>query len=266
MATDAPTILWTDLQVRESESDIYTKCSGLYHTHRVTQLGLISAAIQKIRPRLLCFEYDFPNLLGLRVLRQTKLACPSLPILMLTEHHSETLAVWAYRARVWDYLVKPVSIETMSERIDALLSLGRGPNVGGPRAILATDNPIPVEARFSNPSNGRQMTKPVATYIDAHYPENISLQFAAQLCGLGRFQFSRRFKSENGISFREFLIRYRIGKAREFLKNPHITVTDAAFAVGFNDLSFFSKVFRRYIGASPSLYCRKIRHPSRRVG
>ena len=40
---------------------------------------------------------------------------------MITEEHSESLAVWALRARVWDYLVKPVDLSYLLSRVDVLL-------------------------------------------------------------------------------------------------------------------------------------------------
>ena len=53
-----------------------------------------------------------------------KQAHPRLPILMLTLEHSESLAVWAFRARVWNYLVKPVSPAELAENLNALANLG----------------------------------------------------------------------------------------------------------------------------------------------
>ena len=71
---------------------------------------------------------------------------------------------------------------------------------------------------------------------------------------MGTFQFSRAFKREHGLTFREFLVRYRIDKARESLKNPRIRVLDSAFVAGFKDPSYFARLFKRYVGVPPSQY------------
>ena len=68
--------------------------------------------IAALKPDIICFDYDCPDVAGLNLLRQVKKDFPSVPILMLTEHNSEELAVWALRSRVWDYFVKPIDVES----------------------------------------------------------------------------------------------------------------------------------------------------------
>jgi len=77
---------------------------------------------------------------------------------------------------------------------------------------------------------------------------------AARLCDLSPFQFSRSFKKENGFTFRDFVVRVRIQRAAELIKQSKVSVTEAAFGVGFNDLSYFARMFRRQVGLSPSHY------------
>jgi DNA-binding NarL/FixJ family response regulator len=56
------------------------------------RLAAVPETIRKTSPKLLCFEYDYPELSGLRALQQAKRDHAGLPILMLTEYHSEALA------------------------------------------------------------------------------------------------------------------------------------------------------------------------------
>ena len=68
------------------------------------------------------------------------------------------------------------------------------------------------------------------------------------------FCFSRAFKSAFGITFKEYLLRFRIKEACRLLEKPDIPVTEVAYLSGFNDPSYFSKVFKRYVGLSPSAF------------
>jgi AraC-like DNA-binding protein len=68
------------------------------------------------------------------------------------------------------------------------------------------------------------------------------------------FQFSRQFKQTYGMTFQEFLIRRRMTEAVRLLKNPSASVTDVCYTVGFRDLSYFARTFRRYVGMTPSRY------------
>ncbi len=85
---------------------------------------------------------------------------------------------------------------------------------------------------------------------------------AAKLCDLSRFQFSRNFKKEQGLTFRDFVVRVRVERAAELMRqSPHLSVTEAAFVVGFNDVSHFSRMFRRQLGVLPSQFRRTETEP-----
>src|SRR6185437_10236015 len=69
---------------------------------------------------VLCFDFDYPDMSGLKLIPQAKRRWPSAPILMLTLQNSADLAVWALRSRVFDLLTKPINsreIERMLERV-----------------------------------------------------------------------------------------------------------------------------------------------------
>jgi AraC-like DNA-binding protein len=91
----------------------------------------------------------------------------------------------------------------------------------------------------------------------------VRLSTVAKLCDLSRCQFSRNFKKEQGRTFRDFVVQTRIQRAAELMRQPNaISVTEAAFGVGFNDLSYFSRMFRRQLGVTPSHYRRAEVEPS----
>jgi len=92
-----------------------------------------------------CFDMDYPDYNNLNLLRQTKIKLPQVPIIFLTLQHSETLAVWSFRSRVLDYLVKPISRGELHRSLQTLryvmdLRINQ-------RSRVLTDNlaPIPPE-------------------------------------------------------------------------------------------------------------------------
>jgi AraC-like DNA-binding protein len=93
-------------------------------------------------------------------------------------------------------------------------------------------------------------------FVAAHFHEKFPASAVATHCGLSRFQFSRAFHASFGITFREYLLRYRIRAACERLRGRPESVTAVAYAVGFHDGSYFARMFRRYIGMLPSQYAR----------
>ena len=93
-------------------------------------------------------------------------------------------------------------------------------------------------------------------FVDDHFHEKFPASAIASHCGLSRFQFSRSFHAAFGITFREYLLRYRVRAACERLLHADLPVTEIAYAVGFHDGSYFARMFRRYTGVLPSQYAR----------
>ena len=59
---------------------------------------------------------------------------------------------------------------------------------------------------------------------------------------------SRIFKQETGVTFNEYLNRVRVNKAKELLRRRELRMTDISLAVGYEDQSYFTKVFKRVAG------------------
>jgi AraC-like DNA-binding protein len=93
---------------------------------------------------------------------------------------------------------------------------------------------------------------PAVHFVESHLSEKITGEDMARLCSMSPFRYSREFKEAFGISFREYLVRLRLKEAARLLENPQARVAQVAYAVGFNDMSYFSRMFKRYFGVSPS--------------
>jgi AraC-like DNA-binding protein len=250
---DTRTLIWVDLRLRSSATDLCTTLPSTYHVRRIREPNAFPAAVTSLVPLAVFFEYDNPGPDQLEPLQRTRLAFPSLPVLMITVEHSEALAVWALRARVWDYLVMPVHALDICSRV-ALLA---GSLIGKVSRSVLPGRSVPEYVPPPKREEGaRSQTRllPALSFVEANYSEKISLRTVAGLCDLGPYQFSRAFKHAHGTTFREFLIVHRINKAIRMLEIPSASITDVAFAVGFNDLSHFAQMFRRYVGVCPSQY------------
>lgn len=97
-------------------------------------------------------------------------------------------------------------------------------------------------------------------FIEARYADAITLDDAAQAAFYSRCHFCRIFKEKTGRSFVAFLSEVRIGHAVELLSRSDMSITDIGFAVGFNDLSHFERVFRSLRKQSPKQYRQSAKH------
>jgi YesN/AraC family two-component response regulator len=216
----------------------------------------LPAFIEETNPHIICLDYDFPDRQSLLLLRQLRFDYPNIPIIMITTQHCESLAVWAFRTGVRDYLVKPLSTNTIIEVLDSLakLAIPATQNRRAPRQNIFIPPLLPNEFRHTSPDLQIQRTALAFCYVEAHFNEKIAEEDLATFCGMTVFVFSKVFRQENGMTFREFLLRYRIERAKELLRNPAITITDIAGLVGFSDASSFACIFQRYVGQKPSIY------------
>jgi AraC-like DNA-binding protein len=253
--------LWLDCCCSPQRLDLFRVADRLVDVHRISWPGEVLPAIRQRGPRFVCVEYDYPDQTRLRAIPLVRRNFPALPVLMLTEYHSEALSVWALRHRVWDYRVKPVTDETLSRLIGVLTDITPSTQ---PYAWHAGDFPsdlIAPSGHLRKPLVVAARTAPAVAYTSEHYGEVFTITTVARLCHLSESEFSRSFHREHGVSFRRFLLNYRIAKARDFLAEPHASVSQVAYAVGFNDLSHFGRMFRRAVGEPATRYHRRLTSP-----
>lgn len=98
----------------------------------------------------------------------------------------------------------------------------------------------------------------VATYVMAHYDHNITLDDIAGHIGMNRSAFCTFFKRNKGMTFTQFVTTYRLETAAELLISSQKQVSEICFAVGFNDLPHFIRVFTAAYGLSPTKYRKNI--------
>ncbi|CAM5497906.1 hypothetical protein SSTU70S_00648 [Stutzerimonas stutzeri] len=151
---------------------------------------------------MICMHYDRPDVLGLNQLQQVKRAAPSIPITMFTVQHSEELAVWAMRSRVWEYLTLPLSaaeLQRYRQALQQLCELRQQPE-GGNRKTPSEHFPdLPASIRLTADHQKHQSLARALHYIDQHLCENIDQRDLAQLCGMTPSRFSRLFKDVHGV-------------------------------------------------------------------
>lgn len=88
-------------------------------------------------------------------------------------------------------------------------------------------------------------------YIDKHYCEKITLDEVASAVYMSSNYFSSYFRKVTNIGFSEYVTRLRIKHARELLLDTERSVTDIAMECGFNNISNFYRLYKKYVGKSP---------------
>lgn len=100
----------------------------------------------------------------------------------------------------------------------------------------------------------KDTVKKAVKYIDEYYAEDITLGGIASKFNVESTYFSKVFKQETGTNLVQYIANKRIEKAMEFLRDSSIKNNEAAFLVGYDDYTYFNRVFKKIVGKSPREY------------
>lgn len=94
----------------------------------------------------------------------------------------------------------------------------------------------------------------VLDYIQERYAEHITIEQLCRLTNSSRSYLSKRFHEEMGMRIVDYINRTRINASAQLLRETNQSVVEIAFACGFDNQSYFNKVFRRWMGMTPNQY------------
>ncbi len=250
-----PRFLWVDLK-QSTGASLVDSLDQTFDVHRVRESTQVGHAIETHTPQFLCFEFDEPDSQGIDALTRIGQEHPSLPILVITGRSSAAAAMLSLQPPVWGLLIKP-ALPTEPRR--DILTLASSTRANRPEPIRHSDarraDVVSLSRAAEHDKHGKQgRTHPAIEYAAEHLDRAIALGHVAALCHLGPSQFCRAFRLAHGVSFGQYLLRLRIERACDRLGDPDALVKEVAYSVGFNDLSYFTRAFRREMGVCPSAY------------
>jgi AraC-like DNA-binding protein len=116
--------------------------------------------------------------------------------------------------------------------------------------LSAVGNQLLVQQQNAEPP----MIKRAKEFILERQTDNLRLGQVARAVNASPFYFCKMFKKITGLNFTDYLARVRIEKAKNLLLNQNLRVSEIAYAVGFQSLTHFNRVFKRIVGESPTAY------------
>ncbi len=227
----------------------------LSEAYDVKQAATGAEAIRIVRREpvaAVVLDYRLPDRSGLEVLIEIRSARPRLPVVMMTGYGSEALCASALRLGVRDYFPKPVNIGDLLDAVRRLVPEAPPPAEEDDEEP-EVDGRLPVSSRSPAAELDLSIQKAIRL-IQLRYWDNLSLAGLARELGMSKYHLSRRFKGAMGVTFRSYLLRTRLERAKVLLARDQGAITEVAQTVGFGDLPRFDKLFKRYTGLTPSAY------------
>lgn len=221
--------------------------------------------VRERRPDALLADVRMPRLDGLGLVARIAAETPEeeRPFAVLITGHSEfEYARSALRLGAFDYLLKPLDdaelAATMSKLAVAIDERRRRLTLAAALASAAETEPaLAFFAEFA-PDGQRDAqdayVERAAAEIAGGYVGSLSADEVAARLGISGGHLARIFKAKTGLTFAEYLARFRMKRAVELLKDPSARIGEIADMVGYRDQRHFSLLFRRLVGVTPTQF------------
>jgi two-component system response regulator YesN len=212
---------------------------------------------RKIVPDLVITDIRMPMMDGLALIKELSGEI-SAEYLIISGFNEFEYAKQAMKLGVKDYLLKPIDDRELEE---ALIRIGNTirsqkenrkvrdnlDQLSGSKAMLFKEylqgNELKVTENY---------VREAIQYLKEHFKEDLNIKDISARLRISDSYLSRLFKLETGHTFVEYLTNYRISKAIELLKDKTIKVYEVSGMVGYADSRYFSMLFHKYVGLTPS--------------
>lgn len=192
--------------------------------------------IEEKNPDVLFTDIRMPGYNGLELMGKLNEKGLSPKVIFISGYADFEYAQSAIRLGAFDYLLKPIEQDKLNEVLERVLS-GEGERQDEP-------------AEEINPSTIRL----ILNEMRQNYTENISLTDLAKKYNISISHLSNLIKEELHLPYSEYITSKRIQKAKELLTDENLSIEEIAERVGYGDYFYFTKVFKKNCGISPSKY------------
>jgi len=193
-----------------------------------------SQICDEVKPDIALLDIEMPGMNGIELAKYIKEKYAECIIIFITAYDRFDYAIEAMHIKAFDYLLKPWKEERLCELINTAIE-----NV---RSMQKTDSIV------------HSQKDVIKDYIDRNYKKDISAKDVAGMLGYSDVYFSKVFKQLFDDNFINYLTKIRIDRAKVLLKDISFNIKEVGKSVGYADSNYFTKVFKRSIGISPSEY------------
>lgn len=190
--------------------------------------------MEATKPDLVLLDLMMPEMSGFQVLEamQKEEALRRIPVIILTSQKLTDIEMQQLNRGVAVVMEKGIySLDETLEHVNSIFSMNK---------------------RLGN--EARRIARRAMAYLHEHYQDMITRKELAAHVGVSEEYLSTCFRKETSLTPSSYLERYRILKAKELLGSSSLKVTEVAMEVGFQDSSYFGRIFKRETGTTPYQY------------
>ncbi|MFC3345232.1 helix-turn-helix domain-containing protein [Paenibacillus abyssi] len=202
--------------------------------------------LKQNQPDIVILDLSLPDMDGVKLGKKVLELKPQVSIIVATHLKMFDMVQLCMNEGFSRYFLKPLSNVELLTSLDRLLlpNLMKETNVLGNAGAPKK----PVEIDLGNPIQS------VIRYIHSHFYEPITLNDVADWVYLSASHFSRLFKAEMGVTFIEYLTKYRVEQSKRLIKVTSLPIEVIANNTGFANAGYFATTFKRLEGKTPTEY------------
>lgn len=205
----------------------------------------------KIVPDIIITDIMLPEIGGIQLCEKLKkdIRTSHIPIILLTVLSSKQDIINGLLKGADEYITKPFDIDILITKIENLLQVRKALQEKYSKEFLLKPSNITIK------SSEEQFLQKAIKIIEENIDNSeLDVEKFSSLLGMSQIQLYRKLSALTNMTVKEFINDIRLKRAAELLKNSDLSVSEIAYSVGFTDLSYFTKCFKRKFGINPTQY------------
>lgn len=201
-----------------------------------------------LKPDIILMDINMPLMDGLQASKKIKEENKDVEIIILTAYDYFEYARLSIKVGIYDYILKPFTNEEFLDSINELIKKIEEKR----KYLMQQDNRTEEDISEHYTKSNAVLIENAKKYIQMNYNKDISLDEIAAHISMSSYYFSRIFSKFEGITYKDYLIKLRMEKAKQLLKEGKKSIKQISREVGYLDQNYFSKSFKKYFNKSPS--------------
>ena len=204
-----------------------------------------------LEPDLIFIDIRMPGMNGLELMKNLTETVKTALFIVISGYAEFAYAQKAINYGAFGYCLKPFDsgeiISYLQKAAPVLTHMAKSSGTCDPD--ICYSNGIPLNVRFMNHTFNL-----IIKYVHEYYNQDITVQRIAQAVNVNANYVSQLFKKETGSTYTKYLSKLRVENACKLLIDTDLSVSEIARQVGYSDYFYFSRVFKKIKGKSPSVY------------
>lgn len=212
------------------------------------------ALAKKYSPELILSDVMMPVMDGMELCSRLKkdIQTSHIPVILLTARTMVENWIEGLESGADDYVPKPFNMQVLQARMQNLVESRRKL-----KRMFSNPGEVPVDQLAANPLD-REFLEKASAVLERSYrnPDFSASQFASEMF-VSRSLLYKKIRAVTDLNITDFINSFKLKKSVELIRENKMPIADVAFKVGFNDPKYFSRMFRKFYGMSPSEFLSK---------